>query len=309
VDTPDESEKPASYTGSDSNVELMVAIFDSGKVGEGIQPIATGTVTVSFTNGIGSGTADFSDPGPSPNGPNPGPNGPGRLTITRLADYNGKYVVAFRDEDSPFLFAAESATGVRNGTASLISNGSVTLNVWSVNQDEESWNNYSGNDSVELKIFIFNTAEVGEGQGIEPISRGTITVSFTNGVGSGAAVFPGRLTINGLSAYNGKYAVAFRNENSPFLIAAESATSVLIGTAGLVVNGSVTLNVWSVDTPDESEKPASYAGSNSNVELMVGIFDSAEIKGIEPIAYGTVTVSFTNGVGSGTAEIVLPGSR
>jgi len=132
----------------------------------------------------------------------------------------------------------------------------------------------------------------------------------------------GRLTITGLSAYNGKKILASgytteRNEGEIYigLEARQTAkngyyyingnlNNVSTGEQvyGTITNGGVTLSVFrqTINTYSSSQFE-SYAGSEQNVEFSVAILEGATSNDPSTdIAGGKVTVNFTNGVGSGT---------
>jgi len=64
---------------------------------------------------------------------------------------------------------------------------------------------------------------------------GLIAVGCDNGsTGGGGIETAGRVTITGLSAYNGKYVAAIRSDAPPYLIAASDITTPTNGTAGKI---------------------------------------------------------------------------
>ena len=125
----------------------------------------------------------------------------------------------------------------------------------------------------------------GSGSGI------TITVQATEG----------KLTISGLGAYNGKWVFVTDNFNTYF--AAESANAANQTFKGAqITGGSATLDVWKV---------GNYALLNfdgdDTITLDVAIFNVQTVpmnnspSGPQPIATGTVTVTFTGGISLSTA--------
>lgn len=118
----------------------------------------------------------------------------------------------------------------------------------------------------------------------------------------------GKLTITGLSAYNGKYVMAFgENDDEDILYAAAGKSSNNDAVyAGKIKNGSVTLKVWKVGIAGLS----SFSGS-CEVELFVGILNTATITmdSMEDessfIGGGYVSVNFIKGVGTGTFTSAL----
>jgi hypothetical protein len=105
----------------------------------------------------------------------------GRLTITGLGSYNGKYVQAMND--SKRLGACASLTNRGENVTSrggVVEGGEVTLKVW-VNADNKA-GKYQGNDSaVTFEVYI-SSDELGN----TPDATGTVTVTFASGIGSGA---------------------------------------------------------------------------------------------------------------------------
>jgi hypothetical protein len=107
----------------------------------------------------------------------------------------------------------------------------------------------------------------------------------------------GRLTLNGLENFNGKYAMARGTlYTGEYFVAAASVSSDLnSGTAGQINNGSVTLKVWGW-----SDDSLYSFNENGSVYVEVGIFASATFnENSEPIAERRVQVNFSNGVASG----------
>jgi len=232
------------------------------------------------------------------------PNTSGRLTISGLSDYNGKYAIAYHMDGQPYLIGAASLSTSTSGKGGRISNGSVALKMWSADVTTQALSSYTGNDqNVEIAIMIFTSESVSEGEGDSPIAQGKATVSFTNGVGSGTFTEPGgSLTITGLGAYNGKFAVAYRGIDNgytpPYLVGADTLTTSTSGNATRISNASATLKIWAMDA---SGHLTNYTGNDQNVEIPIMIYDIMPVgPSVQPIAQGKVTVSFTNGVGSGT---------
>jgi len=112
----------------------------------------------------------------------------------------------------------------------------------------------------------------------------------------------GKLTITGLDAFNGKYAIGFFDDdnNSDVLWALGNYTQNAIS-GGKINDGSVTLNVYS-----GFSSYSSFNGNRSNVEFVISIFETSVYFGDpapERLAYGHATVTFVNGIG--TAAFVL----
>ena len=121
----------------------------------------------------------------------------------------------------------------------------------------------------------------------------------------------GRLTITGLSAYNGKYTYAqgYLSNNAALTAVASLNSNGLGGKAGHISNGTVTLKVWSMTLGGTEQNPSvsnikSYAG-NDTLEFYCFIFDSENVNNnTNPIAMGylnptTGEITFSNGIASG----------
>jgi hypothetical protein len=105
----------------------------------------------------------------------------------------------------------------------------------------------------------------------------------------------GKLTINGLGSYNGKYVMAVELKEADNLAAAAQIDAKKVK-GGKIANGSVTLKVWKVS----GTSILNYNGNDKTVEFSVTIHNAETINASIATGYGTVTVNFTNGVGSGS---------
>jgi len=127
---------------------------------------------------------DSDDSGGNTGGQTGGGGGPatnGRLTITGLSAYSGKYVMAITG--TPVNLNAGEYKDYDIIPVIIPSSGSVTLKVWIVSGTTAS--DYSRNDqNVNLSVSIYNTASYQTAQ----IAGGNLTVNFTNGVGTGSFV-------------------------------------------------------------------------------------------------------------------------
>jgi hypothetical protein len=182
------------YQGND-NVVGCIMIFDSANVSEGTEPIAEKYYTFTFSNGYATKTWDEgqdqnpngggSDKPGEPGEPGkPGkPENQGTFTLINIPnDFNGKYAVLFVEDDNVLLIGAKSvnvsASGM-SGTLEKISNGKVSLPMWKITQDASPIK-YSGNDTVEGRIIIFNSENVSDGD--EPIDgRDFNSIAFSEG--------------------------------------------------------------------------------------------------------------------------------
>jgi len=129
------------------------------------------------------------------------PNTGGRLTINKISsDLNGKYVIAYIP--NPSLIACDGFSGNESNARvnlGLISDGSVTLNVWKKTKKSELVN-YNGNDKgVKIIVSVSDTASI-DNNSIDQASMiastlkgggGVLTGTFSNGKGTadGSAIF------------------------------------------------------------------------------------------------------------------------
>jgi len=118
----------------------------------------------------------------------------------------------------------------------------------------------------------------------------------------------GGLTINGLNSYNDQYVMAVGFTENEVLGAYENLTSTGATFGTISSSGAVTLKVWKL----LSEKEAGTYNGNGEADFFVLVvskknFAFGESLGNYLVAAGTATVTFTNGVGSGTVENVEGG--
>ena len=118
----------------------------------------------------------------------------------------------------------------------------------------------------------------------------------------------GKLTINGLGNYNGKYifAMAFLGENNEcLLLGADGATGTLNKTLFKCVkieNGSAALNVWITEDYTTFD---GYTGNDSLVVYLYIVTDEfMNPRMIEATEGKTNTLRFNNGVGAGTFSLL-----
>jgi len=114
----------------------------------------------------------------------------GKLTIIGVpAVYNGKYVCAagYAEGQETFGFLAASSINGSQITCGQIVNGSVTLDVWKLENLEElqGISVYTGNDNnVPFMVLIFDAAILNVDDEPQPVAMGEVVISFTNGVAS-----------------------------------------------------------------------------------------------------------------------------
>jgi hypothetical protein len=124
-----------------------------------------------------------------------GSSAAGTLTITGLADHNGKYVIAENDTSSAItgvyrLFAAASSmSSTSSVTGVKIENGQAVLKVFNY-QGGGNTLAYTGSDqNISLSVFVkdSNPFNVKDGDGT---NIGSVTVNFSSGNGTAALTSP-----------------------------------------------------------------------------------------------------------------------
>jgi hypothetical protein len=121
----------------------------------------------------------------------------GRLTITGLSDYEGQLIAAHVTLYNVYLVACESISHaylngeflgyVGESVDSTVNNGQVTLKVFKETDGSRWYENYDGNDQdITFHVGIWDINDVGI-EGVYSV-YGTVTVNFTNGIGSGVFV-------------------------------------------------------------------------------------------------------------------------
>jgi uncharacterized protein (DUF2147 family) len=100
----------------------------------------------------------------------------GRLTITGLNSYNGRTIMA---QPQDYSFDVTNINSMEGNNNLPINGDSVTFYVWK-NNGKGLWKSYSGNDKNVTFTANAETDEVS--------TRGSVTVNFSNGKGSGAFV-------------------------------------------------------------------------------------------------------------------------
>jgi ABC-type cobalt transport system substrate-binding protein len=114
----------------------------------------------------------------------------GKLTITGLGDYNGKYACAWGSDstETEELIAAKSINFSRGEiVCERINGGSVVLNVWVLNRSGTNGAKYNGSDNIMFEVDIFDK-EKPDFDEDEPIAEGVLTVAFANGTANGVFV-------------------------------------------------------------------------------------------------------------------------
>ena len=103
----------------------------------------------------------------------------GIFTLNNIpSEYNGKYARLYGDNGSVTLFGAKDINFQQNtGTSVIISNELVNLPMWILSGSVVI--RYSGNDTVEVAVGIFNTSTMDDNDDL--ITIDFIPVTFSNG--------------------------------------------------------------------------------------------------------------------------------
>ena len=114
----------------------------------------------------------------------------GRLTITGIpSQFNGKYAFAEGEDYNSYLIGGESVDrGGESGRAAQISNGRVTLKIWSMNENSGNLGSYNGSGYATFAVFIMNSAQVNESTMNNEsnfVGMGSVDATFSNGIGTG----------------------------------------------------------------------------------------------------------------------------
>jgi hypothetical protein len=228
------------------------------------------------------------------NGPVSGglmPPAKGKLTITGLSEYDGKYVILDGSIGSTAILGIRDLTiNEKSGEATFhlvkITNGSVQVPLFSVTDDDVLA--YSGNGTGSMNVFITSMATLPEN--FETVllntlldAKGFTGVSFSSGnasvewddgsdvLGDEEELLPaakGYLTINGLSAYNNKYIFVEGEINELYYIGLTSLTyngSFLIWHLVKIENGSAQVPMFYFT--DDDDIRAYNGNSTSNIFL------------------------------------------
>jgi len=184
LDDDDNITSVESYSGNDI-VDIRLYLFNSATFESVINGLAFWE-SVTFTNGGAERTWESAD-----NYYLNVPSTDGRLTITNLSTYEGKYILAaVGSAESPSYFATFLLVNVPQQIVIImgqISDGSVTLNVWK--EEGGEYISYTGNDNLTFYVAVYDSIFIDSDS--EPIATGEVTVTFTNGI---ANVSAGTLT-------------------------------------------------------------------------------------------------------------------
>jgi hypothetical protein len=244
----------------------------------------------------------------------------GKLELTGLGKYNDKYIVAWTEDDSLSLIAANTVNAAnKTGTGVKISAGKVLLNVWEIGGTESNPTTtaYKGNDTVTFTVGIFDNANLNFSEDISGGEGGMAIAKFQSGIGAGIFVpnidIPdnsgGMLTLTGLGEYNEKYIIAFGvDDNNLLMLAAASSVNDGDQTAvGVKVdNGKAVLNVWEVTGDDQSGYTTTSYKGNDKVTFSVGIYSKETVEYGEEADEdkdGKAIAKFKFGIGAGVFYI------
>jgi hypothetical protein len=105
----------------------------------------------------------------------------GRLTITGLSSYNGGEITVSTD-DNKVMLSTSNDFNTSSGTLNITGN-SVTFYVWKpwIREGKSNlWQSYKGNDTILFYVGIRKQDD--------SYVAGNVTVTFVNGIGTGAFV-------------------------------------------------------------------------------------------------------------------------
>jgi len=237
----------------------------------------------------------------------------GELTITGLDDLQGKYAfgsIMNMGMGGGFsqIFATSDNTMYFHSRGGLIlQDGTVKLNVI-LATGSGPMIGYSGSETLTFQLYILNTGNPSFDQ--TPLERGTVTVTFANGIGTGVYKPPAKLTITGLEEFNGKFVYASHESHNhdyteyTWLDASGGIDTSNIGGSVVnigfqIVNGSVTIPVYIYDNGSFSP-----FGGSGTYTFKVYVKNTANTPDIFEV--GFVTATFTDG-GTASGAYTSPG--
>jgi len=239
------------------------------------------------------------------------------------------YYSVSTDQYVMYLYSDKACTisGVYNETivftSSSYSDTYNNIQTWSCSFNK-GWNavymtdSYTENGSTSTSIGTISTSPIGNATDFKWVLYSGSNSADRQNDDNGDYMPPtypttdGRLTITGLGAYNGNYVAKVQDEamgKSYFDDAGNVHWQRFLyvdnfndSNDTLISGGSVTLKVW--ECPEGGGR-VSYTGNDQNVTFYVDIFSrsSFDMGGVNDeylLAEGTVTVNFTNGIGTGT---------
>jgi hypothetical protein len=260
---------------------------------------------VTFANG--SATKSYNDR----EGGTPNPGTGGTFTLTNIpSEYNGKYAM-LQGQSAGIIGVQTVDMSTQAYTLVLISNGSVSLPMWTI--DNGNLVRYSGNATDVVGVRIYNEQTVSPPMpsvlGVAQFNsvtfaNGSATKSYNDRVGGTPNPGTGgTFTLSGIpSQHNGKYAYVnlYGNGIDAAVIGGQSI-NVSAETVTLVAisNGSVSVPLW--DTTNETN-PVRYTGNaNCSVSLVILTVQTLTGDNFDTSAIGYITfsgVAFSGGSAS-----------
>jgi hypothetical protein len=231
----------------------------------------------------------------------------GTFTLTGIpSQHNGKYAFFASDDEHEFKILGAQSVNMSTQTLNLclISNGSVSIPLWTSNDEGISIVRYSGNDTCGIGIGLFDTQTFNGKDvclGVLEIS----SVAFTNGNAtkswnnsqfrSGSGIF----TLNNIpQQYNGKYVylASYDEYEDDSILGAQSVNmSTQTVNLCLISNGSVSIPLW---TSNINWGIVRYSGNNT-CNIVIILFNTQTYNGDNIDGYLGIlqlsSVKFTNG--------------
>lgn len=257
--------------------------------------------------GLALGTAacggnDITEP-PEVPAPLPGvPSADPTLTISGLGNYNGKFVVAMYKGANITLICTKKIADLNSEDlpdAVEISGGRAVLSVYMEQNDQPMSYTGSGTYSPTILILSSKTLPSDTNTNNVVITGVAVNTIFSNGTGTCTAPLiadtvtktTGKLTVNGISGYDNKYAVAALSFNGDTVIG-----SALDGKAVSVTGGSAIIPLYAY-----TDGSIGLFWGSGTATANIFILSSATIPEniiSEALAKCTVTITFLNGVGT-----------
>jgi hypothetical protein len=235
----------------------------------------------------------------------------GVLTLTKLEAYNGKYIVAWGNNDTIVALSVNKQNGVK-----VSSDGSAILSVWNVGADGNPSTDYKGSDTAVFRVIISDVPNVNFADGSDVGDGGWAISTFKEGIGAGVFTdkvsdinIPdtngGILTLTNLSAYNGKYVSAWSDDDA--LVAAKNVNAQAKSRKGVKISGGkAILNVWKAAGDGQGGYTATpYKGDDTAVIFSVNISDTASVNIADDGKDGWAVATFKKGIGAGIFSDIL----
>jgi len=264
------------YKGNDT-VLFKVIISDSPNVNftDGSDGGDGGWALTTFQKGIGAGV--FTDVLSNIDIPDAKS---GKLTLTGLESFNGKYIVISGSNEDKTLFLAAAASvdeDAQTAKGVKIKNGKAVMNVWiaeTVNNVKFTFKPYKGNDTVTFDVGIYNKETVSFNEDPGEGNSGKALATFKNGIGAG--IF-----------YIGTEGPEQPPPGSNEISIDITVPSALVGTwTGDDTNGTLVFTATSIS--------AAYTGSNKASVCIAAIKKANTSKTVTINANGTITKLIEN---------------